>query len=292
MAALVGFIQSAGPSHFFKNPIFNTMPRAKLDWCVVHLGEDLNWWVDETSDDVHWDVDALGIIDPRQLVHVLDLLEPLREYGYEPESSENAFFIFRIEKEIKGTNKVRLARVHESLYETEEQVFALADMTDEEKGAYADFLDQISRARVKMLNDLIEFDQSLTVDELEEAIRERQNADYFEGRSVHPFNEITAILEYVPDGYELDVDEERTPAGEGEGLEDIPDFEEEGEAIEEDETMRWDEDEVSDSDEAGTESEHDEDEDEDSDDEDEDEDEDEEEEESEDEDEDHPRRRH
>jgi hypothetical protein len=218
------------------------MPRAKLEWCVVHLGEDLNWWVDETSDEIHWDVDALGIIDPRQLGHVLELLEPLREYGYEPEAAENAFFTFRIDRELKG-NKVRLTRLNESLFETEEKAFALPDMTDEEKGAYADFLDQVTRARVKMLNDLIEFDQSLTVDELEEAIRERQNADYFEGRSVHPFVEITAILEYVPEGYELDVDEEQAAGGEEEALEDIPDFEEEGESLEEDETMHWDEDE-------------------------------------------------
>lgn len=230
------------------------MPRAKLDWCVVHLGEDLNWWVDETSDEIHWDVDALGIIDPRQLGHVLDLLEALREYGYEPESAENAFFTFRIDRELKG-NKVRLTKLNESLFETEEHVFALPDMTDEEKGAYADFLDQISKARVKMLNDLIEFDQSLTVDELEEAIRERQNADYFEGRAVHPFVEITSILEYVPEGYELDIDEERSHGEGEEGLEDIPDFEEEGEAIEEDETMRWDEDEETEEAEEGEESE-------------------------------------
>jgi len=218
------------------------MPRARLEWCVVHLGEDLNWWVDETSDDIHWDVDALGIIDPRQLVHVMDLLEALREYGYDPESAENAFFAFRIDKEVKG-NKVSLARINESIFETEEQVFALPDMTDEDKGAYADFLDQISKARVKMLNDLIEFDQSFTVDELEESIRERQNADFFDGRAVHPFNEITSILEYVPEGYELDTDEEGAPADESEdGLEGIPDFEED-ESIVEDETMHWDEDE-------------------------------------------------
>ncbi len=185
-------------------------------------------------------MDSLGIIDPRQLGHVLDLLEALREYGFEPESVENAFYFFRIDKELKG-QKVSLARLNDSLFETEDPVFAIPDMTDEEKGAYADFLDSISRARVKMLNDLIEFDQSFTVDELEEAIRERQNADYFEGRAVHPFNEITAILEYVPEGYELDMDEDHVAGIDQEkGLEDIPDFEEEDESIEEDETMRWD----------------------------------------------------
>ncbi|HNX05004.1 MAG TPA: hypothetical protein PKI32_05855, partial [Opitutales bacterium] len=96
----------------------------------------------------------------------------------------------------------------------------------------------------------IEFDQSLTVDELEDAIRERQNADYFEGRAVHPFVEITSILEYVPEGYELDADEERSSDGGEEGLEDIPDFEED-ESLEEDETMRWDEDEEAEGEEEG-----------------------------------------
>lgn len=223
------------------------MPRTKLDWCVVRLGDDLNWWVDEVSDDQHWDVDGLGIIDPRQLSHLLDLMEPLRDYGFDPDAVEEAFYTFRIDKELKSRS-VRLVKLSEPIFETEEQVFALPDSTDEDKGAYADLLDQITRARVKMLNDLIEFDQNLTVDELEEEIRERQNADYFEGRAVHPFSEMTAILEYVPDGYELDLDEDVAPIRGEDDLEDIPDFEEDDEKIEEDETMKWDDDEDEDDD--------------------------------------------
>ena len=225
------------------------MPRSKLDWCVVRLGDDLNWWVEELSDEIHWDLDGLGIVDPRQLTHLLDLIEPLREYGFDPDVIEGAFYTFRIDKEQKHRH-IRLVRLNESIFETEEPIFALPDLTDEEKGAYADFLTQVTRARVKMLNDLIEFDQNLTVDELEEEIRERQNADYFEGRAVHPFAEMTAILEYVPEGYELDLDEDvGVGSGGEEGLEDIPDFDEDEEKIEEDETMRWDEDDDSDDDE-------------------------------------------
>ena len=119
--------------------------------------------------------------------------------------------------------------------------FALPDVIDEEKGPYADFLDAITRFRVKMLNDLIEFDQNLTVDELEDEIRERQNQEYMEGKAVHPFVEVVSILEYVPEGYELDDDEPAKPGKDD--IDDIPDFEEEDEKIEEDETMRWDEDE-------------------------------------------------
>ncbi len=215
------------------------MARSKLEWCVVRLGDDMNWWVEEISDEQRWDVDGLGILDPRQLSHIMDLAEPLREYGFDPDVLDGALFTFRIDKELKE-RKVRLVRLPESIYETDEPLFALPDVADEEKGAYADLLDALTRARVKMLNDLIEFDHSLTVDELEEEIRERQNLDYFEGKAVHPFVEMTAILEYVPEGYELDIDEEEvTPRGE-EDIEDIPDFEEDEEGLEEDETMRWD----------------------------------------------------
>ncbi len=212
---------------------------SQLEWCIIRLGEDMNWWVDEISNAIHWDTDGLSIIDPNQINHIIDLCEPLRAYGFDPEIINSTFFKFKIEKELKD-KRVRLIRVRESLIETEERIFALPEIMDEEKGPYADLLDQITTLRVKMLNDLIEFDESLTIDELEEEIRERQTSDYFEGRAVHFFNEITAILEYVPEGFELDHDEEPV-SSKAEEIEDFPDIEAVEEKIEEDETMKWDE---------------------------------------------------
>ena len=222
----------------------------KLSWCVVRLGEDVNWWVDEISDEIHWDVDGLGIIDPRQFTHILDLMDPLTEYGLNSDLIENAFFAFGIDKEVKE-GRIRLTRVNEPILESEDPLFALPDIMDEEKGPYADFLNHITRLRVKMLNDLIDFKQQLTIEDLEEEIRETQNQDYMEGRAVHFFNEITSILEYVPEGFELDEEDiEESDSSEGEDLEeDFPDLEETDEKIEEDETMRWDEDEEDEEDE-------------------------------------------
>ena len=213
----------------------------KLDWCLARIGEDMNWWVTEVSDPIHWDVDGLGIIDPKQMGYVLEQCDALREYGFDPDIIDATFNSFRIEKEEKK-EQVRLCQTAESLLDDDNNHFALPDIIDEEKGPYADFLDQITRFRVKMLNDLIEFDQNLTVDELEDEIRERQNQDYMEGRAVHPFSELIAILEYVPLGYELDDDE---PAKRNEeDIEEIPDFvEDPSEKLVEDETMRWDDDE-------------------------------------------------
>lgn len=217
----------------------------KLDWCVVRLGKDMNWWVEEISDTIRWDVDGLGIIDPRQFAHLLDLMDPLTEYGLDSDVIENAFFTFGIDKDL-GDGRIRLTRVRDSLLESEDPLFALPDIMDEEKGPYADFLNHITRLRVKMLNDLIDFKQNLTIEELEEEIRESQNQDFLEGRAVHFFSEISAILEYVPEGFELDSDDEETSDSNDDDADiedDFPDIEESDEKIEEDETMRWDEDE-------------------------------------------------
>jgi hypothetical protein len=214
----------------------------KMQWCSVRIGDDLNWWVTEVSDPIHWDVDGLGVIDPKQIGYIMEQCDSLREYGFDADIVDLAFTSMRIDSELKDEN-VRLTLTSESLLEDDNRHFALPDLIDEEKGPYADFLDQITRFRVKLLNDLIEFDQNLTVDELEEEIRERQNQEYMEGKAVHPFREIIAILEYVPEGYELDDDEPSAKSSE-EDIDDIPEFDEESnEKIEEDETMRWDEDE-------------------------------------------------
>ena len=212
-----------------------------LDWCLARIGEDMNWWVKEVSDAIHWDVDGLGLIDPRQMSYILEQCDALREYGFDADIVDEAFISLKIDKEEKDET-VRLVKRKESLLEDDNIHFALPDIIDEEKGPYADFLDTITRFRVKMLNDLIEFDQNLTVDELEDEIRERQNQEYMEGKAVHPFVEVVSILEYVPEGYELDEDE--PSKGDEDDIDDIPEFkEEESEKIEEDETMRWDEDE-------------------------------------------------
>lgn len=204
----------------------------------------MNWWVQETSDPVHWDVDGLGIIDPRQFQYIIDLLEPLQDYGLQNELVDDAFYSFSIDK-VEEDKSVLLKRVKDSILESEDQLFALPDVLDEEKGPYADLLDHVTKLRIKMLNDLIDFSQTLTVEELEEEIREAQNGDFMEGRATHFFTEVTSILEYVPDGFELE-EEGGEPKSEDEELEkDLGDIatDEVDEKIEEDDTMKWDEEE-------------------------------------------------
>jgi hypothetical protein len=254
-----------------------------LDWCIVRLGEDHNWWVHEVSDPVRWDVDGLSIIDPRQVAHLLELVEPLRDYGFDQDVMEAAFIPFRIEKDL-GEGRVRLKRVKESIFESDEKLFALADVLDEENGPYADLLDHLTRLRVKMLNDLFDFESKLTVDEVEDELREDQNTNFIEGKAVHTFEEITAILDYVPAGW--DADEEQPEKEVDDEAEDLPELDaEEEEKLKNDESLKWDEDEDEEKDDEEKDSD---DEDEDSDD---DEDDDKEEEDDADEDDDKPKRR-
>ncbi len=223
-----------------------SMAKAKkqLTWCIVRLGEDLNWWVDEISDEVHWDIDGLSIIDPRQLGYIIDLIEPLNDDGFDSNLLESAFFAFRIEKDL-GKGRVRLARSNDTLLDTEDQLFAMPNLIDEETGPYADFIDHITKLRVKLLNDTIDFEQKLTMDEIEEEIREDQNNSFIEGSAVHIFNEIVNILEYVPAGYEAE-EEEVAPEAKDEDIDvevsdDLPEIDEkEEQELQKDESLRWD----------------------------------------------------
>jgi hypothetical protein len=214
-----------------------------LDWCNVRLGDDHNWWVDEVSDPVRWDVDGLSIIDPRQVAHLIESVEPLRDYGFDQDIMEAAFIPFRIDKDL-GSGKVRLKRVKDSIFESEEKLFALPDIVDEENGPFADLLDHLTRCRVKMLNDVFDFEQKLSVDEVEDEIREDQNAEFMEGKAIHSFEELCAILDYAPAGWEgEDEGEEKPSVEEGDG-EDLPEIDEEDEkALEGDSSLKWDEDE-------------------------------------------------
>ena len=214
-----------------------------LDWCIVRLGEDHNWWVTEVSDSVRWDVDGLSIVDPRQVDHLIDSVDPLRDYGFDEDLLDVAFITFRIDKDL-GDGKVRLKRVKDSIFDTDEKLFTLPDIVDDENGPYADLLDHLTRCRVKLLNDVIDFESPLTVDEVEDEIREDQNASFIEGKAVHSFDELTAIIDYTPAGFETDDDDDGKDSDEEDvGDTDLPDIDEEGEkSLKGDSSLKWDED--------------------------------------------------
>ena len=219
-----------------------------LEWCIVRLSEDENWWIDEISDKENWDVDNLGIIDPKQFLHINELLDSMSEFGLDSQLVDDAFFTFEIKEEVKG-GKIRLVRVRDSLLKADDMLFALPDVLDEEKGPYADFLNHVSQIRVTMLNELIEFAEPYTQEEMEEVLSEKQNNDFLEGRRSHFSDELISILEFVPDGFAIDSDLEGDDKDEKEE-EDYSDLDAElvevsdkEEKLLPDEDLKWEEDE-------------------------------------------------
>ncbi|MBO7521964.1 MAG: hypothetical protein J6T16_06965 [Opitutales bacterium] len=217
----------------------------KLKWCKVRLGNDLNWWVSETSDKVNWDSDGLSVIDPRQADHMMETLSALKEYGLQDSIVENAFFTFAIDKK-SDKNTLRIVRVTGSIFDSE-QYFLLPNNLDDESSPYAEFLDHITSLQIKMLNNTFKFEEKLAIEDLEDEIREKYHNDYMEGKAIHAFPEVMDILEYVPEGYSLDDEEEDFDKDEKdeeeESYDDIDDLPSEDENIEEDETMHWDDEE-------------------------------------------------
>ena len=219
-----------------------------LEWCIVRLSEDENWWVDEISDKENWDVEDLGIIDPKQFLHINELLDSMSEFGLESQIVDDAFFTFEIKEEVKG-GKIKLVRVRDSLLKAEDMLFALPDVLDEEKGPYADFLNHVSQIRVTMLNELIEFTEPYTQEEMEEVLSEKQNNDFLEGRRSHFSDELISILEFVPEGFATDADLEGDDKDE-EAEEDYSDLDTElvevsdkEEKLLPDEDLKWEEEE-------------------------------------------------
>ena len=166
---------------------------------------------------------------------------------------EDAFVPYGIDKDL-GDQKIRMTQSSESLFDSEEILFVLPDvLDDDETGPYADFLDHITSLRVQLLNDLIDFEQSMSTSELEEDLRDELNNMHFEGKNLHYFTEITSILDYTPAGYSLDDDveddDDKSSDDDEEVVEDIPDLDEAEEVIPEDDTMKWEDEEEEEEDE-------------------------------------------
>ncbi|MDR1255948.1 MAG: hypothetical protein LBJ94_03450 [Puniceicoccales bacterium] len=211
------------------------MTANKLNWCIVRLGEDFNWWVSEVSDDIHWEAEGLGILDPNQVEYMVDLLVQMQAYGLRNDVVEDAFFKFSIEKELPKS-MIRLVASSEELMFSKEKIFAMPNAIDDNEGPYVDFIDHIIAIRVKMLNANLNFKQPFEIEELEEAIRDEQQADYVSGKGHHVFEEIVSILDYVPLGYSLDDDATEQDL---EAEVDLPDFEDELES-EDSRVKEWD----------------------------------------------------
>lgn len=167
-------------------------------WIVVRLGDDLNWWLAESNIDIYWGEVGRGILDPRQVAHVAEALEGYQSYGFRRPLLNAAFQLFEFESELDD-DRLRLAPVDRDEFDTAgEQIFALPLIDDEESGAYYDFLEAVSAARIRKLNATHHYVRDCTELEMREELDALDRDRYFASENIHCFDEINEILEWSP----------------------------------------------------------------------------------------------
>ena len=82
-------------------------------WIVIRLGDDHNWWLEQTSEQVGPTAETRGILDPRQVQWLLEMLDQHREFGLRDVDVQGAFAAFVLESEI-GEDQLRLIATDES----------------------------------------------------------------------------------------------------------------------------------------------------------------------------------
>ncbi len=90
-------------------------------------------------------------------------------------------------------------RADEDIFDTDLQLFALPIAgQDDGAGAYDDFLDAITAARIRLLNATHHYARNCTKFDMEEELENMDRDRYFAADAIHVFDEINEILEWKP----------------------------------------------------------------------------------------------
>jgi hypothetical protein len=166
-------------------------------WITVRLGDDLNWWLDQTSETSQPCGGHRGILDPRQISQLIEVLHEYRRYGFHPQQFADAFQIFAVETET-AQDRLRLAPTDEDIFSATGGTFALPVTGDDNEGAYDDFLDAMSAARIRRLNATHHYARNCTQLDMEEELSALGTDRYFSSETIHVFDEINEILQWSP----------------------------------------------------------------------------------------------
>jgi hypothetical protein len=170
---------------------------AQWQWIVVRLGDDLNWWLDQTSDEIQQTRETRGVLDPRQVAHLVQELDEYRAHGLHQKQIADAFQIYTLESEI-AEGSLRLAPTDETLLTAGPDMFALPNITGDDEGPYHAFLDAVSAARIRRLNATHRYTEPCTEFEMQEELDAIDSDRYFGNESIHTFDEINEMLEWSP----------------------------------------------------------------------------------------------
>jgi hypothetical protein len=166
------------------------------------LEDDGNWWIHETSDTVNCDT-SLGILDPKQVEHIGDMLAQLKTYGLDEEMVNGAFIPYGVDREMPK-EMLRLRETKDNVLNPRNRIFCLPNIVDDRDGQFAEFIDHIIALRVKLLNASLDSTKAIDVEEVDDIIHGEQRKRYISGVRTHVFDEVMAVFDYVPEGYSLD----------------------------------------------------------------------------------------
>lgn len=168
------------------------------DWIIARLDDDLNWWPDEASEEVAPGALSRGILEPRQLSRLAVALEEYLPHGYRKELFASAFHTYALQSELSD-ERLRLARADEDIFDSGLQLFALPVVDEQDgTGAYYDFLDAVTAARIRLLNATHRYACNCTEFDMDEELECIERDRYVAAESIHVFDEISEILEWKP----------------------------------------------------------------------------------------------
>ncbi|MBI5684271.1 MAG: hypothetical protein HZC54_04260 [Verrucomicrobia bacterium] len=191
-------------------------------WIVVRLGNDMNWWVEKTSEEIFWPREGLSVLDPRQFRDIVERLGEYEAVGFERATFAKAFVLFAPEAEM-DEGRLRLKIALQPGEEGGDKLFAMPLFANDEQSSYRDLVDNLIELRVKLLNKTHHYAQAVDDLELEEELVAKLNDRYFDGGSLHCYDEINEILSWSPaewDGSD-EIRDERARQEEGEREEEV-----------------------------------------------------------------------
>lgn len=157
----------------------------------------MNWWLEATSDNFAWPEGGLGVLDPRQVVHLTGQLTDYRNHGLAPRQFADAFHVYALASEIED-GRAKLTLSEEELGEAGGELFALPILEQDGGGPYYEFLDALSAARIRMLNATHHYVRDCTVADMFDELDTLDLDRYFGSTTTHAFDEINEILEWKP----------------------------------------------------------------------------------------------
>jgi hypothetical protein len=167
-------------------------------WIVARLGDDMNWWLAESSIDIYWGESGRGLLDPRQVAYLSEMLDEYQPYGFRRQLLNDAFQLFQLESELDD-DRLRLAPADQDEFDAGgDQIFALPLIDDEETGPYCDLLDAISAARIRKLNATHDYVSDCTEMEMQEELDALDRDRYLASENIHCFDEMNEILQWSP----------------------------------------------------------------------------------------------